>query len=390
MSDEPGSALETHAIPLAGVDPDLPDDDLAPLLDRLAGAQLIGLGEATHGDHESFQFRARLVRALVRHRGLGAVLFEAGPVEMDPWDDYVTGATDALPPGRDLAFWWTEEVWDLLVWLRSWNAAHPDAPVRVGGTTPVRPGLALAVRLLDEAGIAAPPGWRRLVEEAPDRFRDPSWVESALAVWRAIPPPPLDPADPRHRRIALLAGAFPQSLELWSGRVQPPEQWALQDRYIAENALAQLERFGPGTTAALLAHNLHVWLEPWRAGGLLRGRLGPGYRAVFATFGRGAYNAFTGSRRGEWEPHPCPPAPPGSMEHLLDRLGPACYAVDPASVPALRQELAVRNARMVAVEGADQFQLRCVPAERFDLVVYFREAHSSRMANLRRVEEAPP
>jgi hypothetical protein len=44
----------------------------------------------------------------------------------------------------------------------------------------------------------------------------------------------------------------------------------------------------------------------------------------------------------------------------------------------MRDELAVRNARMVAVEGADQFQVRCVPAERFDLVVYVRETHPSR------------
>jgi erythromycin esterase len=390
MSDESSSELGTHAIPLAGVDPDLPDDDLAPLLAHLAGARLIGLGEATHGDHESFQFRSRLVQALVRHRGLRAVLFEAGPVEVDPWDDYVTGATDARPTGRDLAFWWTEEVRDLLVWLRSWNAAHPDAPVRVGGTTPTRPGLVVALRRLDEAGIAAPAEWRRLVEEAPGRCGDPSWVESALAAWHATPPPPLDPADPRHRRIALLAGTFPQSLELWFGRVQPPEQWALQDRYISENALAQLERFGPGTTAALLAHNFHVWLEPWRAGGRLCERLGAAYQSVFATFGRGAYNAFAESRSGKWKPHPCPPPPPGSMEHLLDQLDLDCYALDPIGVPSLRQEQAVRNARMVAVDGADQFRVRCIPAQRFDLVVYFREAHPSRMANPTGVEEPTP
>jgi erythromycin esterase len=358
----------------------LPDDDLAPLLERLAGARLVGLGEATHGDHESFRFRSRLVRILVRRRGLGAVLFEAGPAEMDPFDRYVTGAVAALPTGNELHFWWTEELRDLLVWLRTWNAGHPEAPVRVGGTTPVSPrGLVLALRLLHEAGIAAPAEWRGLAEEGSGRLRDVTWVESALAAWRAAPPPPLDGADPDHCRIALLAGTFPQWLERWSGRVPPPEQVVLQDRCIAENALAQLDRFGPGATAALLAHNLHVWLEPWRAGGLLRARLGAGYRAVFATFGRGEYNGYAGSRSGEWRPHPCPPPPPGSMEHLLDRLGLPCYAVAPASVPALRDELAVRNARMVAVEGADQFQVLCAPAERFDYVVYFREARPSRM-----------
>jgi hypothetical protein len=249
--------------------------------------------------------------------------------------------------------------------------------------------LLLALRLLDEAGIAAPAAWRRLLEEAaPGRLRDLPWVEAALAAWRATPP--LDGAHPHLRWVALLAETFPQALEVWSGRAPPEESWALQDRYLAENALAQLERFGPGAGAALLAHNLHVWLEPWRAGGLLRGRLGTAYRAVCATFGRGWYNAHAGSRSGEWRPHPCPPPPPGSMEHLLDQLDLGCYALEPSRVPALRRELAVRNARMVAVEGADQFQVRCVPAERFDLVVYFSEAHPSRMANPAHVEEPAP
>jgi len=67
------------------------------------------------------------------------------------------------------------------------------------------------------------------------------------------------------------------------------------------------------------------------------------------------------------------------MEHPVDRLELGCYAVDSASVPALRRELAVRNARMVAVEGADQFQVRGVPADRFDMLVYFREANPSRV-----------
>jgi erythromycin esterase len=230
--------------------------------------------------------------------------------------------------GSELEFWRTEELRDLLEWLRTWNVEHPDAPVRVGGTTPVgAPGLELALRLLEEAGIAAPVEWRRLLDEFPGRLRDLPWVEAALAASRATAVPPHG-GDPRMRWIALLAETFPQALEVWSGRVPPAEQVALQDRYLAQNALAQLERFGTGGSAALLAHNLHVWHEPWRAGGLLRERLGPGYRAVFATFGRGQYNAHAGSRSGKWRPHPCPPPPPGSMEHVLDRLDLDCYAVE--------------------------------------------------------------
>jgi erythromycin esterase len=379
MSDV--ETLCAQAMPLAGVDPTLPEDDLVPLLGRLAGARIIGLGEATHGDHESFQFKSRLIRALVRQHGLRLVLFEAGPAEMDPCDRYVTGASDALPMGAELHPWRTEEVRDLFVWLREWNAEHGDAQIRVAGTTPLsRRGLVLALRLLDESGVAAPAAWRQLGAEASGRLDDLPWVEAALAAWRATAPPPTT-TTPNGRWIALLAETFPQWLEIWSGRVPPEQAWALQDRYLAENVLAQLDRFGPDTTAALWAHNHHIWLESWRAGSRLRARFGGDYRAVYVAFGRGAYNARSQNAgpSGDWRPHPCPPPPSGSMEHLLDQLELGGYAVAPTDVPALEQELAVRHARMVAAEDADQFYLRCVPAERFDLLVYFREAHPSHL-----------
>ncbi|MBI3970703.1 MAG: hypothetical protein HY332_05390 [Chloroflexi bacterium] len=60
------AAWQATAIPLAGVEPTLPEEDLRPLLDRLAGARFVGLGEASHGDHESCQCKRRLIQTLVR------------------------------------------------------------------------------------------------------------------------------------------------------------------------------------------------------------------------------------------------------------------------------------------------------------------------------------
>lgn len=105
--------LRRVALPLAGVDPALPEDDLTPLLERLAGSRIVGLGEATHGDRESFQFKRRLIQALVRGYGFGVVIFERGAAEMDAYDRYVTAATSALTIGDDLYPWVTEEVRDL-------------------------------------------------------------------------------------------------------------------------------------------------------------------------------------------------------------------------------------------------------------------------------------
>lgn len=205
-------------------------------------------------------------------------------------------------------------------------------------------------------------------------------MEAALETWRATAPPALDSAGAHGRWIALLANTFPQWLEVWSGRVPAAHGWELGDRYMAENALAQLERLGRQTRPAFWAHNHHLWLEPWRAGSHLRRRLGSEYRVVYCAFGRGAYNASSQQRRegSNWFPHPAPPPPPGTLEHLLDAVGLDCFAVAPTHVPALRDELPVRHARMVVADGADQFSLRCVAADWIDLLVYFREAQPTR------------
>jgi hypothetical protein len=64
------------------------------------------------------------------------------------------------------------------------------------------------------------------------------------------------------------------------------------------------------------------------------------------------------------------PARPGHLD---------CCAVAPAEVLAFRQEFPVRHARMMVTDGADQLSRRRVPADRVDDLVFFREAHPSRL-----------
>src|SRR5687767_11213142 len=53
------------------------EDGFAPLLDDIGDAQLVLLGEASHGTHEFYDARAALTRALIAHKGFTAVALEA-------------------------------------------------------------------------------------------------------------------------------------------------------------------------------------------------------------------------------------------------------------------------------------------------------------------------
>lgn len=72
--------LRDATIPLATTDPTI-DDDLEPVGDRLADADVVGIGKATHGTREFFELKHRLIRHLVVEHGVRAVVLESNLLE---------------------------------------------------------------------------------------------------------------------------------------------------------------------------------------------------------------------------------------------------------------------------------------------------------------------
>ncbi|MFB6072097.1 MAG: erythromycin esterase family protein [Halobacterium sp.] len=121
-------ALAEYATELRTIDPDAPRDDLAAVGDRLAASRYVGLGEATHGTREFFQFKHRLLAHLVADRGVRAVALEANFSEALALDDYVVHGDGDPRDALDGVYFWTwnvESVLALLEWLRAFNDDRP-------------------------------------------------------------------------------------------------------------------------------------------------------------------------------------------------------------------------------------------------------------------------
>ena len=115
-------------------------DDLAPLLARCAAAEVVCLGEATHGTHEFYRLRQELTRRLITEHGFAAVAAEADWSSAHRLHRYVAGApgadrdaVEALGDFRHFPQWmWRNaDVLDFAGWLRDHNATLPPAE-RVG------------------------------------------------------------------------------------------------------------------------------------------------------------------------------------------------------------------------------------------------------------------
>ncbi len=123
------------------------DDDLAVLTSLVGNARVVALGEATHGTSDFFEMKHRILRYLVEHMGFTAFAIEATFPEAEAVDEYVrTGKGDPAVLLSRLYFWtWnTQEVLDMIQWLRAYNQTAP-APkqVRFFGFDMQYPGAAM-------------------------------------------------------------------------------------------------------------------------------------------------------------------------------------------------------------------------------------------------------
>lgn len=102
------------------------DDDLASLRSIVGDARIVSLGEGTHGTREFFQLKHRITKYLAEHMGFRVFAIEANLPEAWRMNDYVLGGEGdprKLLDGMYFWTWNTEEVLELVEWMRIFNAS---------------------------------------------------------------------------------------------------------------------------------------------------------------------------------------------------------------------------------------------------------------------------
>ena len=118
--------VRLNAIRLTTVEAGHGFDDLQPLKRIIGTARMVTLGEATHGSREFFQLKHRLLEFFATEMGFTIFSIEANMPEAYRLNDYVlNGVGDPAQLLRGMYFWtWdTEEVLDMIRWMREFNKA---------------------------------------------------------------------------------------------------------------------------------------------------------------------------------------------------------------------------------------------------------------------------
>jgi erythromycin esterase-like protein len=116
--------MRQNAIPLQTVEAGHGFADLQPLGQIVGNARIVELGEATHGTREFFQLKHRMVEYLAAQKGFTIFSIEGNMPEAYRLNDYVLhGVGDPKELLKGLYFWtWnTQEVLDMILWMRDFN-----------------------------------------------------------------------------------------------------------------------------------------------------------------------------------------------------------------------------------------------------------------------------
>ncbi len=144
--------LKLRAVAFATVQPGGETDDLAAFGKAVGDARIAALGEASHGTREFFQMKHRLLEYLVNEKGLTVFAIEANWPEALAVDRYIkTGEGDVETAMSQMYFWtwYTEELRDMIEWMRAFNWAPGNHPTLTFTAFDMQTGELAAQQALD-------------------------------------------------------------------------------------------------------------------------------------------------------------------------------------------------------------------------------------------------
>ena len=344
--------LQQNAIPIEHIEAGNGFTDLQLLKSLLKDVKVVGLGEATHGTREFFQFKHRLLEFLVTEMDFTAFAIEASYAACQPINDYVLhgkGDRATALTGQGYVPWDTEELAEMVDWLRMYNQRVPDEKkVQFYGVDLWR----------NDLGRQAILNYLRRV--APERVADTGSLFKVLAREEAKWPAHIDEAtqvtlgqllpqveDLIHALTAnqatCLSRSSPDEFDNAMQYARVMKQWLIANTpdslrpsqpphsgrsvFMAHNLIHLIDQDKPHAKYVVWAHNRHISLEElWTGepnwGYCLRERYGEGYYALGFEFNQGSFYTRTllpNNGFGDLKAVTLPPAPQGSWPWFLSQ-----------------------------------------------------------------------
>jgi erythromycin esterase len=402
------SWVRQHAVPLKAVEAGCGFSDLQPLKPVIGSARIVALGEATHGTREFFRLKHRLLEFLVTEMEFTSFAMEANWPECVAVNDYVLhgrGDPAAILGGLHCWPWDTEEVLDLILWMRQYNMASTHKKITFSGFDAQFTALAattiqgyLAQVDPEFAATIAP---RMMPFEKECRsYSDVSEADELLSTARDLAErlrteerTYVARSTTEEWRLACQhVRTLCQVMEQRRAGDEEKTRYMIRDKAMAENVGWILENEGPQGKMVVWAHNGHVARDPHgifggaivSMGMHLARRFDPDLLVIGFAFGEGAFQAVVkeeGNRR-PIRAVTVGPAPDETLDAVLARTGIPVFMVDlrhaDKDVAQYLQEPQITREIGAFFTDPEDMCKKVVPKARYDVLAFIANTTGAR------------
>jgi protein-L-isoaspartate(D-aspartate) O-methyltransferase len=259
------------------------DADVDALIERIADARIVLLGEATHGTSEFYRMRARITQRLIERSGFRFVAVEADWPDAARIDEFVLGgprrsSLEFTPFTRFPTWMWrNQEVHDFVDWLRAHNASDPEQPAGFHGLDlySLFTSIAAVLTYLDRVDPQAAAVARRRYGALTRWQKDPaaygqavlsgryeSSEQAVVSMLRDMLARRFEYAEKDGDRFfdaaqnaRLVANAERYYRAMYYGSAT---SWNLRDGHMFDTLRSLLDFYGPNAKGIVWEHNSHV------------------------------------------------------------------------------------------------------------------------------------
>ncbi len=341
--------IKQNATPLKSVTANSGFEDLNLLKPVLMTKRVIGLGEATHGTKEFFEMKHRMLEFLVTQLGFTVFAIEASYGRCKYINDYVLngkGNLDTAAVIQGFTTWSTEEVKEMIEWMRNYNQTNTAKKIQfVGFDLQVNDAVEFAISnyygkvdYLKKAGVDSLLKNMEKAERSGGIFGDDTTIKTLISPVENL----ITNFIEKEGEYILKSSKQEYDEILWSQKIL--HQYLIsysydnfaeiikkedRDFYMAQNILTWLAYFPKGTKMVVWAHNGHIakdFLDGFSVpsmGNYLKEVLKDEYYAIGFDFYKGRFQSNDVDLKDSpgWEEQEVGEAPKGNLSSYFVQAG---------------------------------------------------------------------
>lgn len=258
---------------------------LDPLINRIGDARIVMLGEASHGTHEYYAWRALISQKLIREKGFSFIAVEGDWPDCYRINRYVKNYADAGDTAfnvlTDFTRWptWMWANWEVIAltnWLANYNKKQPHGR-EVGFYGLDVYSLWESLESIIDYLRKTDPGALKIAEEAfrcfePYHGEGQNYARASMLVPELCETEVVDLLSEIRHKLPIFNSDHEHVFSTEQNAIVAvnaekyyramvaggPHSWNLRDRHMNETLERLLHFHGPGSKAIIWAHNTHI------------------------------------------------------------------------------------------------------------------------------------